>query len=163
MMKNPRVEALVEKLTRGIAKSHEIFRVVGPDLWDQPIFDDPGSWNLKDLVAHFVYSEENLQRIAQDIATGGEGYPEGIDIDAFNEIEMEKLRHRSVDELLDNLNDVRKGLIEWVGELSELDLDRVGRHPVLGASNVETVIFSIYAHQLLHMREIAPRLRKLSS
>ncbi len=86
--------------------------------------------------------------------------PEGIDVDAFNENEMEKLRHRSVDELLDNLNNVRKTLIDWVGELGELELDRVGRHPVLGASTVETVIFSRYAHQLLHMREIAPTLRK---
>ena len=75
---------------------------------------------------------------------------------------MEKLRHQSVDELLDNLNNVRKGLIEWVGELGELELDRVGRHPILGASNVETVIFSIYAHQILHMREIAPKLREES-
>ena len=160
MMKEPRVEALVEKLTRGIAKSFEIFHSVEPGLWEQPIFDDPGSWNLKDLVAHFVYSEENLQRVARDIATGGEGYPEDIDIDAFNEREMEKLRHRSVEELLADLKDGRTGLIEWVGELSELELDREGRHPVLGVANVETVIFSIYAHQLLHMREMAPRLRK---
>jgi hypothetical protein len=160
MMKNPRVEALVEKLTRGISKSLKVFRSVGPDLWEQPIFDDPESWNLKDLVAHFIYSEEHLLSIAQDIATGGEGSPEGIDIDAFNENEMEKLRHRSVDELLDILNDVRKALIDWVRELGELELDRVGRHPVLGASTVETVINSIYAHQLLHMREIAPSLRK---
>ena len=159
-MKNPRVEALVEKLTRGISKSLKVFRSVGPDLWEQPIFDDPESWNLKDLVAHFIYSEEHLLSIAQDIATGGEGSPEGIDIDAFNENEMEKLRHRSVDELLDILNDVRKALIDWVRELGELELDRVGRHPVLGASTVETVINSIYAHQLLHMREIAPSLRK---
>jgi hypothetical protein len=160
MMKNPRVEALVEKLTRGISKSLKVFRSVGPDLWEQPIFDDPESWNLKDIVAHFIYSEEHLLSIAQDIATGGEGSPEGIDIDAFNENEMEKLRHRSVDELLDILNDVRKALIDWVRELGELELDRVGRHPVLGASTVETVINSIYAHQLLHMREIAPSLRK---
>ena len=159
-MKNPRVETLVEKLTRGISKSLEVFRSVEPDLWERPIFDDPESWNLKDLVAHFIYSEEHLLSIAQDIATGGEGSPKGIDIDAFNENEMEKLRYRSVDELLDILNDVRKALIDWVRELGELELDRVGRHPMLGASNVETVIFSIYAHQLLHMREIAPRLRK---
>ncbi len=159
-MKNPRVETLVEKLTRGISKSLEVFRSVELDLWEQPIFDDPESWNLKDLVAHFIYSEEHLLSIAQDIASGGEGSPEGIDIDAFNENEMEKLRHGSVDELLNNLNDVRKALIDWTGELGELELDRVGRHPVLGASTVETVIFSIYAHQLLHMREIAPTLRK---
>jgi hypothetical protein len=159
MMKNPRVETLVEKLTRGISKSLEVFRSVEPDQWEQPIFDDPESWDLKDLVAHFIYSEEHLLSIAQDIASGGEGSPEGIDIDAFNENGIEKLRHRSVDELLDILNDVRKVLIAWVRELDELELDQVGRHPVLGASTVETVINSIYAHQLLHMREIAPRLR----
>lgn len=159
MMKNPRVETLVEKLTRGISKSLEVFRSVEPDQWEQPIFDDSESWDLKDLVAHFIYSEEHLLSIAQDIAFGGEGSPEGIDIDAFNENGIEKLRHRSVDELLDILNDVRKVLIAWVRELDELELDQVGRHPVLGASTVETVINSIYAHQLLHMREIAPRLR----
>jgi len=159
-MMNPRIEKLVEKLTRGITKSLEVFRSVESEFWEQPIFDDPESWNLKDLVAHFVYSEEHLLRIAQDIASGGEGSPEGIDIDAFNEIEMEKLRHRSDEELLDALDDVRTTLIDWARELDEIELDRVGRHPVLGVCNVETVISSIYAHQLLHMREIAPGLRK---
>jgi len=158
-MKNPRVEKLVEKLTRGISKSQEVFRSVEPDLWEQPSFDDPESWDLKDLVAHFIYSEEHLLSIAQDIAFGGEGSPEDIDIDAFNENGIEKLRHRSVDDLLDTLTETRKASIAWVLELDELELDRVGRHPVLGASNVETVINSIYAHQLLHMRELAPRFR----
>jgi len=153
-MKNPRVEKLVEKLTRGISKSQEVFRSVEPDLWEQPSFDDPESWDLKDLVAHFIYSEEHLLSIAQDIAFGGEGSPEDIDIDAFNENGIEKLRHRSVDDLLDTLTETRKASIAWVLELDELELDRVGRHPVLGASNVETVINSIYAHQLLHMREL---------
>jgi len=158
-MKNPRVEILIGKLKRGISKSLEVFRSVEPDLWEQPIFDDPESWDLKDLVAHFIYSEEYILSLAQDISFGGEGSPEDIDIDAFNENGIEELRHRSVNELLDILNDVRKTSISWVRELDELELDRVGRHPVLGASNVETIINSIYAHQLLHMREIAPRLR----
>ena len=157
---NPRIETLVEKLTRGMSKSLEAFRSVEPDQWGQPIFDDPNSWNLKDLVAHFLYSEEHLLHIAQNIASGGEGSPKGMDIDAFNEIEIEKLRHRSTDELLDSLNQARKAVIAWVQELDEFELDRVGRHPVLGPSSVETVLNSIYAHQLLHMRETAPRLQK---
>lgn len=159
-MKNPRAEKLVEKLIRGISKSLEVFRSTEPALWEQPIFDDPTSWNLKDLVAHFIYSEEYLLSIAQDIASGGEGSPEGIDIDAFNENEMEKLRYRSIDELLDILNNVRRDSIDWVRDLGELELDQVGRHPVLETSTVETVINSIYAHQLLHLREITPSLRK---
>ncbi|NIS81023.1 MAG: hypothetical protein GTO14_12630 [Anaerolineales bacterium] len=159
-MTNLRVENLVKKLTRGISKSLEIFHSADPDLWDKPIYDDPEVWNLKDLAIHFIYSEEHLLSIAQDIASGGEGSPEGIDIDAFNNIEMEKQRHRSVDELLDILSDVRKASINWVRELDEHELNRMGRHPVLGTSSVETVINSIYAHQLLHMREIAPRIKK---
>ena len=159
-MTNPRAETLVEKLSRGISKSLEIFEKIEPGQWQQPIFDDPDSWNLKDLVAHFIYSEEHLFRIAQDIASGGAGFPEGIDIDTFNKDEMEKLRHLSIDELLVMLKYVRDATIDWVVELEDSDFDRVGRHPILGASNVETVIYSIYAHQLLHMRETSPKLRK---
>ena len=158
-MKNPRVEKLIEKLTRGLSKSEEFFRSVDPGLWEQPIFDVPESWDLKDLIAHFIYSEEHLLIVAQDIAFGGEGSPEDIDIDAINENGIEMQRHRSVNELLENLTDIRKASIAWVLDLDNLELDRVGRHPVLGSSNVETVINSIYAHQLLHMREIAQRFR----
>jgi len=159
-MTNSRSEKLLAKLTRGVSKSLEIFRSIEPERWDQPIFEEADSWTLKDLVAHFIYSEENLFSIAQDIATGGEGFPPGIDIDTFNREEMPKFHPLSIEELLNRLSDVRETTIEWVKGLEELELDKVGSHPVLGESNVETVIFSIYAHQLLHMRETAPKLRK---
>ena len=159
-MTNPRAEKLVEKLSRGLSKSLETFEKVEPDQWEQPIFDEPESWNLKDLVAHFVYSEDYLFRIAQDISSGGAGLPEGLDIDEFNKDQMEKWSHLSVDELLVMLKDARDATIDCVLKLDDADLDRVGSHPVLGDTNVESVIFSIYAHQLMHMRETAPKLRK---
>jgi hypothetical protein len=158
-MMNPRAETLVEKLSRGLSKSLEIFEKIEPGQWQQPIFDDLDSWNLKDLVAHFIYSEEHLFRVAQDIASGGAGFPEGIDIDEFNKDQTEKLRPLTIDELLVMLKDVRETTIDWVVKLDDSQLDRVGSHPVLGDSNVETVIYSIYAHQLMHMRETAPKLR----
>jgi hypothetical protein len=157
---NPRAGTLVEKLSRGITKSLETFEKATPDQWQQPIFDDPDSWDLKDLVAHFIFSEEHLFRIAQDIASGGEGFPKGIDIDQFNKEQIEKLRHQPIDELLVMLKGTREATIDWVGKLNDSDLDRVGSHPVLGSSNVEMVIYSIYAHQLMHMRETTPKLRK---
>ena len=154
-----RAEKMVEKLSRGLSKSLEIIRSVDPSMWEKSIFDDPTPWSLKDLIAHFIYSEENLLEIAQDIASGGEGFPQGIDIDEFNASELEKLRHHSVEELLVMLEEIRNTSLEWVNELEDSDLDQVGMHPVLGPSNVETVLHSIYAHQLLHMRELAPKLR----
>jgi len=157
---NARAEALVEKLSRGLAKSLEIFHAVESDEWAQPIFEEEDSWDLKDLMAHFIFSEKSLFAIAQDIASGGNGSPLGIDIDEFNREEMAKYRTMAMDELLAMLSQVRKTTMDWVEGLDESDLDKVGNHPVLGESTLETVIFSIYAHQLLHMREVVPILRK---
>jgi hypothetical protein len=108
----------------------------------------------------FTFSEKSLFAIAQDIASGGKGFLLDIDIDEFNREGMVKYRPVSVDELLPMLSQVRKTTMDWVEGLDECDLDKVGNHPVLGECTVETVIFSIYAHQLLHMREVIPTLRK---
>jgi hypothetical protein len=160
MVSNSRADNLIKKLERGVTKSLGVFQSIENEAWDEPIFDMEDSWSLRDLVAHFVYSEEYLFAIAKDIRSGGEGFPPGVDIDEFNRKEMEKYQSFSVGDLLEMLSDVRQRTIDWVRELEELDLDKVGNHPVLGESSVETVVFSIYAHQLLHMRELASKLRK---
>ena len=108
----------------------------------------------------FTFSEKSLCAIAQDIALGGNGSPLGINIDEFNRKEMAKYQPMASDELLAMLSQVRKTTMDWVEGLDESDFDNVGNHPVLGECSVETVIFSIYAHQLLHMREVVPLLRK---
>ena len=159
-MSNPRAQKLMEKLSRGLSKSLDIFHSIEGKGWDQPIFDEADSWSVKDLVAHFIFAEQYLFAIAKHIASGGDGYPPGIDIDQFNREEIEKYRPYLVDQLLVMLSDVRKTTIEWVEGLGEDELDRIGNHPVLGETSVETAVFSIYAHQLLHMREVAPKLRK---
>jgi hypothetical protein len=153
-MLSKRVEALVEKFSRGLVKSQSIFGSLSADEWDIPIWDEPDSWSMKDLIAHFIFSEEHLLAIAQDISAGGEGAPEGIEIDSFNETQMERMRSQSFDELLPSLDNVRASTVAWTQNLDDESLDRMGRHPTLGIVNVETVLFSIYAHQLLHMREV---------
>ena len=49
----------------------------------------------------------------------------------------------------------RRRTIEWVRTLDATQLDKKGRHPALGDVNVETLILSIYGHQLIHMRELS--------
>lgn len=159
-MTRDRTQELEKKLQRGLVKSQEIFESLSAEQWKHPIFEDSDSWRVKELMAHFVYSEENLLSIAEDIASGGEGSPEGIDIDAFNADEMKRMQTFSVGQLRKMLAEVRQATIAWLQKQDDAVLDRMGRHPTLGTTSVETVIFSIYAHQLLHMREVLPRLRK---
>jgi len=152
-MKSKRIEKLIARLKRGLFKTNEILNTLEDDGWKQPIDGESDSWLVKDLINHFIESEELLLMIAKDIAAGGEGAPEDIDIDAINEDQLARQQDRTPDELRLLLGDVRESTITWVGDQDDEIFDCVGRHPTLEDSSVETIIFSIYAHQLLHMRE----------
>lgn len=158
-MKRKRIEKLIARLERGLNKSNEILDAIDYDGWQEPVDGETDGWTVMDLVVHFIVSEEHLLMIAKDIAVGGEGVSEDIDIDAFNEDQLARQPDRTPDELQAILGDVRETTIAWVTEQDDETLDRVGRHPTLGESSVETIIFSIYAHQLLHMRELPPKLK----
>ncbi len=158
-MKSKRIEKMSARLERGLHKTNEILDSLDHDGWRGLIEGESDGWTVKDLVAHFIVSEEHLLMIAKDISAGGEGAPEDIDIDAFNKDQIGRQPDRTPDELQVLLGDVRETTIAWVALQDDETLDRVGRHPTLGDSSVETIIFSIYAHQLLHMRELTLKIK----
>jgi len=153
-MSGPRVDAVLGRLEKGIRKTSEIFAGLSPEQWQQVLYPDPYPWTVRDLLAHFVSSESALRELAQDVAAGGAGAPEGFSYDGFNAQEHERLRDCPSQDLLADLTAARQATVEWVRTLSEADLDRAGNHPALGTISVETMLTAIYGHQLLHMREL---------
>lgn len=149
-----RRERLLHRLEKGLNKTLSIFGSLSPAQWEVVLYESPYPWTVRDLLAHFVSSEIGLLQIAQDIAAGGEGAPEGFDYDAFNAAEQERLADVPVDRLLSDLKAARERTLQWVRSLSEEDLDRMGRHPALGQITLETFIEAMYGHQLLHMRDL---------
>lgn len=161
-MAEARIEALVIRLERGRRKSHEILAALTPDQWQTPVYPD-ARWTVRGLLAHFVSAEQRLLELAQNVAAGGAGAPEGFDFDAYNAEEQARLAGESPQALLAALDAVRQRTLDWVGTLDESQLDRVGRHPALGHINVEAMITAIYGHQLLHMRDLPEHLRRPAS
>ena len=149
-----RIERLVARLQKGIGKTKAVFEAISPAQWETVRYEEPYPWTVRDMLAHFVSAEEGLLRIAQDIAAGGPGAPEGFDYDAYNAAEQKRLADVPPEKLLADLTAARQRTIEWVKSLQEADLDRVGRHPALGEIDLETFINAIYGHQLLHMRDL---------
>jgi hypothetical protein len=147
-MSIPRAEALAARLEKGRQKTFEVLHALTPEQWQQSLYGEP-TWRVRDLLVHFVSSEKQLLALAQNIAAGGPGALPGLDVDRFNAEE-----HLSPSVLLDLLDKERRETIEWARSLDSLQLDRIGRHPVLGDINVETMVTSIYGHQLLHMRDL---------
>ena len=153
-MTQPRAGALAAKLEKGRQKTFEILSALTTQQWQLPLYHEP-TWQVRHLLAHFVSAEEQLLSLARAVAGGGPGAPPDLDIDRFNADEQGRFEGRSPALLLDLLDQARRQTIEWVLTLGPDQLDRIGRHPALGNVNVETMIAAIYAHQLLHMRELS--------
>jgi hypothetical protein len=159
-MTSPRLDEIISKLEKGARKTNEILRALTPEQWQCLIYTEPTPWTMRDVLAHFVSAEENLLKLAQDIAAGGAGVPDGFDYDAFNAQEQVRLRDHSPHELLRALNDARQATLAWARTLDDAQLDRVGNHPALGEISLETMLVSIYGHQLFHMRDAQHALMK---
>jgi hypothetical protein len=149
-----RTDKLLSRLRKGIARSQEIFEALKPEDWNVVLYEEPYPWSVRDLLAHFVSAEAGLLRLAQDVAAGGPGAPEGFDYDAFNASEQRRLANEPRERLLAKLVAARQATITWVEQLGESALDRTGRHPALGEITVEAFINAIYGHQLTHMRDL---------
>ncbi len=158
-MAETRVDVLVGRLEKGRNKTRETLAGLSPDQWQTPVYPDP-PWTVRELLAHFVSSEERLLELAQNVAAGGAGAPEGFDFDDFNAEERERLADEPPQALLAALDAARQRTLDWVGSLNEGQLDQVGSHPALGQISLETMITAIYGHQLLHIRDLVEQMRR---
>lgn len=149
-----RIRELLARLRKGITRSQEAFARLDRADWEVVVYKDPYPWTVRDLLAHFLSAEEGLLRLAQDVAAGGDGAPEGFDYQAFNAREQARLACVPHDQLTDDLVAARQCTLSWVEELEESTLDQVGRHPALREITVETFLNAVYGHQLMHIRDL---------
>jgi DinB superfamily len=143
-MTSHRIQELSRKLDRNKSLVLRTFANVRPDGWGTAVHEKPGSWTLRELLAHFVSSERMLLTLSKDVAGGGRGAPQGFDYDAFNKPE----------ELLRMFGEARDSTLEWMGSLVEGSLDRKGNHPTLGEVTLEDLLSAVHGHILLHIREL---------
>ena len=153
-MTSHRLQELIRKLERNKSLVLRTFANVQPEGWGTAAHEKPGSWTLRELLAHFVSSERMLLTLSKDIAGGGQGAPPGFDYDAFNEQEQEAFRSDEPEELLRMFGEARDSTLMWMGSLVEGALDRKGNHPALGEVTLEQILSTIHGHILLHIREL---------
>ena len=154
-----RVEALLARLQKGLDKTTALFRALEPAQWEMTLYAEPYPWTVRGLLAHLVSAEDGLRGLAQDVAGGGRGAPEGFDYDAYNTAEQERLAAVSAGQLLADLVASRQETLAWAATLVEADLERTGYHPALGWVSLETLVTAIYGHQLMHARDLIQKIK----
>ncbi|MBN2149674.1 MAG: DinB family protein [Anaerolineales bacterium] len=145
---------LAQRLSENADKSLEFFRSLTPEQWEKAIFSDIARWNARQVLAHFASAEMGRATLIQDILSGGAGSPENFSVDAFNEQEVNRLDHLSVDELIQQFASLRQETARLVASLAQEDLVRPGRDPFLGQTTLEEIIQLTYRHTQIHLREM---------
>ena len=100
-------------------------------------------------------------KLFESIRQGGEGVADDFVIDRYNASQQEKTKELTPAELLDQYKARRAQMIEWVSGLSDLDLERTGRHPFLGITTLREMVKMVYIHNQTHYRDLRRVLKEL--
>jgi hypothetical protein len=153
---------LARRLQEEGEKTIQYFKQVNNDQWKQRIYTDGIDWNLQQLLAHFVTTEDGLLSLIVNIAGGGEGSPENFDIDRYNRRKVSAIDSLPVEELINLFSKNRSTTVTYVSGLSPEILSLEGRHPFLGIVPLVEIIKLVYRHNHIHLRDIRKVLSNLA-
>lgn len=150
---------IIKRLTSEGESALKFFQDLVEADWGRRVYTDASQWTVRQVLCHFVSAEDGFLRLARDILDGGEGAPEGMDIDEYNEQEVGAMTDRAPADLLSEFGRLRAETIDLAGRIHETDLDREGRHPFFGRSSVEKLLKLVYRHNMIHLRDIRRTLK----
>ena len=145
---------LADKLESEGDKFTTLFAGLADNQWQAEVYTEGETWTLRNVLSHFVTSERGLVRLFEQIRLGGSGSADDFSIDRYNASQQQKTKDLSPQELLEQYQAVRADTIAWTLSLSELDLEKQGRHPFLGMTSLREMIKMLYIHNMTHYRDM---------
>lgn len=149
-----RITQLAARLRDKGAETVEFFQTLPPAAWQSTVYTEGSAWDVRQVLCHFVSAERSFLVLFENIIAGGEGSPEGFDIDHFNEREVSRMADLAAGELIAQFEQTRAAMVAFVEKMADADLDREGRHPFFGVDRLEKFVKLIYRHNMLHERDI---------
>lgn len=131
----------------------------------------PDGWSVHDILAHVANAELINVKFARlmleldmpnQIKLVRADYPDyegAFDLDRFNAYMTDKLRQRSLEGVLEQLEQTRAGTYAWLDTLTPEMLDRRGEHAAWGAQTVRGMIKILMLHDKTHTQELVKRSR----
>lgn len=153
------IAELAEKLRTEGERMAQFFSELSDDQWSSEVYTEGTTWNIRNVLAHFVTSERGLIRLFERIRTSGEGAADDFSIDRYNAAQQEKTKDLSPAELLEQYKQVRAEAVTWVSGLKDEELEIKGRHPFLGETVIREMIKMLYLHNQLHYRDVKRAIR----
>jgi len=141
-------------------KTLAFFRQLTPQQMQAQIYEDGLAWNTHDLLAHFVEVEGSIGRVLRQVSEGGEGVAADFNINRWNARHTTEMSAAHDDAwLLEEFARRRAANVEWVSTLTDELLERRGRHPALGETELKHMVKLMYIHLIGHQRDIKRKLQ----
>jgi hypothetical protein len=156
---NYQPEELAERLKVEGAAVEAFFQDLSPEQWEQVVYIDKTTWQVRDILAHFIAAEQGFQQLIQNISTGGSGAGLDFDIEEYNRRTVQQIRGQEREVLLGQYAMARERTIALVRALRPEQLGDRGRHPWIGEAPLTDIIRAIYHHNSLHLRDIRKMLK----
>jgi len=148
------LDELADKLRSEGEKFAALFAGLADDQWQAKVYTEGETWTLRNVLSHFVTSERGLVKLFEQIRLGGLGSADDFSIDRYNAAQQQKTKDLSAQALLEQYQAVRADSIAWTLSLSELDLEKQGKHPFLGMTSIREMIKMLYIHNMTHYRDM---------
>jgi len=114
-----------------------------------------GSWTIKDLLAHLTSWERTLLVPLVSYAQGGEFLPEVILDDlVWNDQQASNWRGKSLQTVIAELHDTRRGILEQVSKLKPAQWEVVLPAPWRGRGTLADLIAGLSWHENEHLASI---------
>jgi uncharacterized damage-inducible protein DinB len=145
---------LAQKLKSEGEKFAAFFGDLTEDQWKKEVYTEGSVWTIRNILSHLMTSERAFIKLFESIRQGGGGVADDFVADRYNASQQEKTKELEPNELLDQYKVMRVRMIEWVSGISDLDLEKTGRHPALGITTLREMIKMVYIHNQTHYRDL---------
>jgi hypothetical protein len=145
-----RKTAIIKELEDSAKQTVAFYNSLSEQQLDTQVYQNDPSWNVQQVLAHFITIEQSMQWLFRNIIDGGPGSPEDFDVDRFNRTQPQKLQNLSLAELLEDFTAVRRQTIAMVAKMTDTDLDREGRHAYHGHGTLARFVRWAYEHARIH-------------
>lgn len=152
-------QELADSLEAEGKRTVEFFHSLKPEQFDIRVYDDGPAWKVHNLLAHFVEVEGSIRKLIHSIVEGGPGVSEDFDIDRWNARNTTEMSSSDRNTLLEEFARRRAATVAMTRGLSDADLEKQGRHPALGVTEVKKMLRTLYIHVLGHQRDIRRALK----
>jgi hypothetical protein len=147
-------EILSERLQKEGEKTMQFISSLTPQQFQLPIYTEGTVWTIREILSHFATAERGFVALFTGILSGEHGVSPDFDIDRYNASQQKKTEYLAGAELIQLYVSSRNEMVLLVRGMQQEDLERVGRHPFLGDTELREMIKMVYLHNQIHLRDI---------